>query len=201
MIIRPISLNLALLAILATSAPAQSNAQSNAQKRALVVRAAQAQVGVTRGYDNLYHQLAYPGGDVPITTGVCSDVIVRAFRAAGLDLQVMVHDDMRQHFSLYPRKWGLTVPDHNIDHRRVPNLETFFRRRGKALSVTKNGADYLPGDIVVWRLLGGLPHIGLVSDHRATPERYLVVHNVGAGTREQDVLFAYEITGHFRWFR
>ncbi|HYM60248.1 MAG TPA: DUF1287 domain-containing protein [Thermoanaerobaculia bacterium] len=194
MIAKYVSVSLALLATLTASA------QTNAQKNATVIRAARAQVGVTHGYDNRYHQIAYPGGDVPVTTGVCADVIVRAFRAAGLDLQVMVHDDMRKHFSAYPRKWRLTAPDANIDHRRVPNLEVFLRRSGKAVSVTKNGPDYLPGDIVVWRLLGGLPHIGLVSDRRATPQRYLVIHNVGAGTREEDVLFAYEITGHFRWF-
>ena len=167
-----------------------------------VIDGALAQVGKTRSYDSAYRQLQYPNGDVPLETGVCSDVVVRAFRRAGLDLQQLVHDDMRAHFASYPQLWGLRGPDANIDHRRVPNLATFFRRQGKSLAVTHRGEDYAPGDVVVWRLPGnGLAHIGLVSDRRATTDRYLVVHNIGYGTQVEDVLFAYEITGHFRWFR
>jgi uncharacterized protein YijF (DUF1287 family) len=121
-------------------------------------------------------------------------VIVRAFRSAGIDLQVLVHEDMKRNFSAYPRNWGLRGTDTNIDHRRVPNLATFFRRKGRAV----NG-DYEPGDIVTWRLPSGVPHIGIVSDVRRG-DRYLMVHNIGSGAQLEDVLFAFEVTGHFRWF-
>ena len=155
---------------------------------------AKSQVGKTRYYDSSYRSLSYPGGDVPIQTGVCSDVVVRAFRNAGIDLQVLVHEDMKRNFSAYPRNWRLRGPDTNIDHRRVPNLATFFKRKGRAVA-----GDYKPGDIVTWRLSGGLPHIGIVSDVRRG-NRYLMVHNIGSGAQLEDVLFAYEVTGHFRWF-
>lgn len=161
---------------------------------------AKAQVGVTRGYDPAYRRIAYPGGDVPRETGVCTDVVIRAFRAAGLDLQVEVHKDMKANFSKYPKTWGLRRPDTNIDHRRVPNLATYFRRQGRAVPVTRNPADYRAGDIVTWRLSSGVPHIGLVSDTRRAG-RPLVIHNIGAGAQHEDVLFAYEVTGHYRWFR
>lgn len=166
-----------------------------------VIAAAIDQVGRTRGYDPAYRRLGYPGGDVPIETGVCTDVVIRAFRKVGLDLQVLVHEDMKRNFASYPKTWGLRRPDTNIDHRRVPNLATFFRRSGKALPVTRRGADYRPGDIVTWRLASGVPHIGLVSNRRALgSDRYLVVHNIGAGTQIEDVLFAYDVTGRYRWF-
>jgi hypothetical protein len=168
----------------------------------VVVRGALAQVGVTRGYDPAYRSIPYPNGDVPIQSGVCTDVVIRAFRRAGLDLQKLVHEDMRANFKAYPRNWGLTRPDRNIDHRRVPNLATFFRRQGRALPVTRRGADYRPGDVITWRLSSGIPHIGLVS---STPvrgtDRYHVIHNIGSGAQHEDVLFAYEVTGHYRWFR
>ena len=131
-------------------------------------------------------------------TGVCTDVVIRAYRHAGADLQVLVHEDMKANFAKYPKAWGLRGPDRNIDHRRVPNLATFFRRHGAALPVTRRGSDYAPGDIVTWRLSSGVPHIGIVSDVRSAG-RYLVVHNIGSGAQIEDVLFAYELTGHFRY--
>ncbi|HVF62056.1 MAG TPA: DUF1287 domain-containing protein [Thermoanaerobaculia bacterium] len=168
---------------------------------AALVAGALEQVGRTPGYDPSYRRIAYPGGDVPLATGVCTDVVVRAFRRAGIDLQVLVHEDMKAHFAAYPPLWGLRRPDPNIDHRRVPNLAAFFRRRGKAVPVTRRGADYLPGDVVTWRLPSGVPHVGIVSDRPvARTDRRLVVHNIGAGTRLEDVLFAYEVTGHYRYF-
>ncbi|MBS0194698.1 MAG: DUF1287 domain-containing protein [Proteobacteria bacterium] len=173
----------------------------HAQDAATVVAAARAQVGVTVQYDPSYARIAYPGGDVPADRGVCADVIVRAFRADGIDLQKLVHADMAAHFAAYPRAWGLRGPDANIDHRRVPNLETFFHRRGDALPITSVAQDYQPGDIVSWRLPNGLAHIGLVSDRRAPDGsgRPFVIHNIGTGAQEEDVLFAWKIVGHFRW--
>ncbi len=166
-----------------------------------VVRAARSQVGVTIHYDPSYARIAYPMGDVPLERGVCADVIVRAFRADGIDLQRRVHEDMAAHFALYPHTWGLRGPDTNIDHRRVPNLETFFRRLGDELAVTATAQDYQAGDIVSWRLPNGLAHIGLVSDRMAGDGsgRPLMIHNIGAGAQEEDVLFAWKVVGHFRW--
>lgn len=165
-----------------------------------LVSGARRQVGRTLSYDPAYRRIAYPGGDVPIATGVCSDVIIRAFRHAGIDLQVLVHEDMKRNFSAYPKNWGLRRPDTNIDHRRVPNLATFFARRGGRMPVTRRGSDYLPGDIVTWRLASGVPHVGMVSDvPQPYSDRYLVVHNIGSGAQIEDVLFAYEVTGHYRW--
>ncbi|TXI80367.1 MAG: DUF1287 domain-containing protein [Flavobacteriales bacterium] len=161
--------------------------------------AAREQIGVTVGYDPAYRQLAYPGGDVDPSTGVCTDVVIRAFRALGDDLQLRVHEDMRRHFAAYPKLWGLRSTDRNIDHRRVPNLQTFFTRHGHKLAITDRAEDYRPGDIVTWRLSNGLPHIGLVSDRRNREGVPLILHNIGAGTQEQDLLFAFEITGHYRY--
>lgn len=166
---------------------------------AKMIDGAKKQVGVTRGYDPAYRRIGYPNGDVPMHTGVCTDVVIRAFRHAGIDLQVLVHEDMKRNFAAYPKNWGLRRPDTNIDHRRVPNLATFFKRKGRALPVTRRGADYKPGDIVTWRLSSGVPHIGVMSDVRRG-DRHLVVHNIGGGTQIEDVLFAYELTGHFRYF-
>jgi len=166
-----------------------------------LVAAARRQVGVTVRYDGSYRRLAYPGGDVELDRGVCSDVLVRAYRDVGIDLQVLVHDDMSRGWSEYPHHWGLHGPDSNIDHRRVPNLAAFFRRHGATLSIASDPRLYEAGDVVTWRLPGGLPHIGIVST-RATPQpgaRPLVIHNIGAGVQEEDVLFAYSITGHFRY--
>jgi uncharacterized protein YijF (DUF1287 family) len=162
-----------------------------------LVAAARAQVGRTLIYDARYEKLAYPMGDVPIERGVCTDVVIRAFRGQDIDLQRLVHEDMRKHFQAYPQSWGLKRPDANIDHRRVPNLATYFKRQGMALAP----GDYRAGDIVTWMLPGNLPHIGLVSD-RVDPAsgRPLVIHNIGAGAQEEDMLAAYPITGYFRWF-
>jgi uncharacterized protein YijF (DUF1287 family) len=166
-----------------------------------VIAAATAQVGTTVFYDPAYERLAYPGGDVPMERGVCTDVVVRALRAANVDLQQLVHVDMKAAFSAYPRQWGLSRPDPNIDHRRVPNLMTFFERKGKALALSQNPAAYLPGDVVAWRLPRGRLHVGVVSDQKAPDaDRYLLVHNIGAGAQAEDILFAFEIIGHYRYF-
>lgn len=184
---------LLLLVFLAGTAPAQDATS--------IVAAARAQVGVTIHYDPAYARIAYPKGDVPMERGVCADVLVRAFRAVGLDLQKLVHEDMAAHFAAYPHSWGLRGPDSNIDHRRVPNLEAFFTRRGLALPITTQAQDYRAGDVVSWRLPNGLAHIGLVSDRIAADgsARPLMIHNIGAGTQEEDVLFAWTIVGHYRW--
>lgn len=160
------------------------------------------QIGITKTYDPAYSPIPYPNGDVPLTKGVCSDVIVRAFRAAGIDLQQAVHEDMVKNFRTYPEKWGLTTPDANIDHRRVPNLQTYFTRKGKALKITYLRTDYQPGDIVTWDLNGyGLAHIGLVSDiWSETHQRFLIIHNIGQGAQLEDRLFDWRITGHYRYF-
>ena len=151
-------------------------------------------------YDPAYVKIAYPGGDVAPGRGVCTDVVIRAYRALGIDLQKEVHEDMRRHFGLYPKRWGLAAPDTNIDHRRVPNLRTFFARHGKKPAVTQNPSDYLPGDLVTWNLDSGVPHIGIVTDRRGPDKkRFLIVHNIGAGPQLEDVLFAWKITGHYRY--
>ena len=163
--------------------------------------AAIAQAGVTTSYDPSYVALDYPGGDVPAETGVCSDVVVRAFRKAGIDLQKEVHEDIKAAGSEYPKRWGAINPDRNIDHRRVLNLMTYFTRRGKSLSISNSAADYQPGDIVAWELSSGIDHIGIVTNMLSdSADRYLIVHNIGAGTRIEDVLFAWTIKGHYRFF-
>lgn len=164
-----------------------------------LARAARLQVGVTLIYDGSYQRLDYPGGDVPIERGVCTDVVVRAYRRLGVDLQQRVHEDMRSHFSVYPGNWGLRRPDRNIDHRRVPNLATYFSRHGQSLGIRGVDADFLPGDLVTWRLSNGLPHIGIVSERLAESGRPLILHNIGAGAREEDVLREYTLTGHYRY--
>ncbi len=165
-----------------------------------VVAAAKKQIGVTLLYEASYQPLAYPGGDVPAERGVCTDVVIRALRDTGIDLQQLVHRDMKAAWKAYPRsQWGLKRPDPNIDHRRVPNLAVFFTRHGKSLPVSKNASSYAPGDIVTWTVPPGLPHIGLVADVRTASGVPLVIHNIGAGTRMEDRLFAYPITGHYRY--
>lgn len=155
-------------------------------------------------YDGRYMRLDYPGGDVPATMGVCTDVVIRSLRRAhDYDLQKRVHEDMKANFSAYPKNWGLTRPDKNIDHRRVPNLETYFKRQGFSRPITKQAGDYKPGDIVSWRLdgnsgRGGLPHIGIVSDRLGVTGTPLIIHNIGGGVEESDMLFDHRITGHFR---
>ena len=163
-----------------------------------IIQSAYAQVGVTLRYDPSYVSIPFPGGDVPIDRGVCTDVIVRAYRSIGVDLQLLVNQDMRKAFPAYPRKWGLSRPDPNIDHRRVENLAVFFVRHGQSLPITKEATDYRPGDLVTWRLPDGHPHIGIVSD-RSADGRPLLVHNIGAGAKVEDILFAFTITGHYRY--
>lgn len=153
-------------------------------------------------YDSDYRKIDYPMGDVPAYKGVCSDVIIRSYRGIDIDLQKLLHEDIKANFSTYPSKrmWGLNKPDTNIDHRRVPNLEVFFTRKGKVKPITKNAEDYVPGDIVSWRLDNGRPHIGIVVNKKSGDnQRYLVMHNIGFGQVAEDVLFSWKITGHFTY--
>ena len=150
-------------------------------------------------YDPAYVRLDYPGGDVPAETGVCTDEVIRSYRKLGFDLQKLVHEDMKPHFAAYPRIWGLSAPDKNIDHRRVPNLQMFFKRQGASLPVTPNGSDYLPGDLITCTVAGKLPHIALVvpaPDGGSTP---WIVHNIGQGPQFENRLFEFPLTGHYRW--
>ena len=154
-------------------------------------------------YVSEYIRLSYPDGDVPADTGVCTDEIIRSYRAVGVDLQKEVHEDMLQNFAAYPnkRRWLLSHPDSNIDHRRVPNLMVFFRRKGESLPITDRDADYAPGDLVTWNLGGDVPHIGIVVDQKSPASgRYMIVHNIGEGPKMEDVLFNWKITGHYRYF-
>ena len=185
---------LLLLLFAALSLPA---AASNAD----IAIAAQAQIGVTRHYDPAYRKLSYPGGDVPKERGVCTDVIVRALRTArGIDLQKVVHEDIRANWDAYPhqRRWNLDKPDPHIDHRRVPNLMTYFTRAGYQVKPARDPASYLPGDIVAWELGRGVLHIGIISDLKTLEGTPLVIHNIGRGTREEDILFQYTILGQYR---
>jgi len=154
-------------------------------------------------YVSAYVRIPYPGGDVPADTGVCTDEIIRSYRAVGVDLQKEVHEDMLRNFAAYPnkRRWLLAHPDSNIDHRRVPNLTVFFERKGEILPTTKRAEDYSPGDLVTWDLGGGVPHIGIVVDQKSRWNgQYMIVHNIGEGPKMEDVLFNWKITGHYRYF-
>lgn len=182
----------------AVASPSVGAAELKPVDLGLLLKGARAQIGVTLSYNPAYQKIAFPGGDVKPETGVCTDVIVRAYRNAGLDLQLLVHEDMRRSFRSYPRLWGLRSPDPNIDHRRVPNLEVFFKRHGKTLPISKSPADYKPGNIVTWKLPSGRDHIGIVS-REEKDGRPLLVHNIGFGTRADDILFAFRITGHYRY--
>jgi uncharacterized protein len=151
-------------------------------------------------YDPSYFSIAYPNGDVPPNKGVCTDVVIRAYRKLGIDLQQRVHEDMKLHFALYPKNWGLKYPDKNIDHRRVPNLMKFFSRYGKSLPVSNLPSEYLPGDVVTWDLGGGIAHIGIVVSLKSPDqERNLIVHNIGKGQELSDCLFQFRLTGHYRY--
>lgn len=151
-------------------------------------------------YDPSYFSIGYPNGDIPAGKGVCTDVVIRAYRKLGIDLQKEVHEDMKAHFEVYPNIWGLSAPDRNIDHRRVPNLMTFFYRHGRSLPITQDPEDYMPGDIVCWDLGGGITHIGIVVDEKSDDnQRYLIIHNIGAGQVVEDILFGYGIIGHYRY--
>lgn len=200
---------LLLLAACHVASPAQSRAQEATppQLRPMpaavpisppLVSAARAQVGVTRIYDPAYVELSYPGGDVPPDRGVCTDVVVRALRTQGLDLQQTMHEDMQAHFAEYPQQWGLTGPNANIDHRRVPNQMLWFQRQGWSRPASTQAADYAAGDIVAWKLNSGPLHIGIVSDRKTTDGTPLVIHNIGNGTQEDDILFQHTIIGHYR---
>ncbi|WP_312391912.1 DUF1287 domain-containing protein [Chryseobacterium sp.] len=151
-------------------------------------------------YDPAYFVINYPNGDVPKDKGVCTDVVIRAYRKLGIDLQKEVHEDMAKNFSAYPKTWGLKKPDTNIDHRRVPNLRIFFAKFGKSKSIETNPELYVPGDIVTWLLPGNLTHIGIVVNKKsADGKRYLIVHNIGAGQVIEDCLFKFTITGHYQY--
>jgi uncharacterized protein len=186
---------------MAQTRPAEPAARQEFSKK-LVAAAVERTHHAVR-YDPTYVPIAYPGGDVPADTGVCTDEVIRVYRAMGIDLQKEVHEDMEQNFSAYARKWRWlsSHTDTNIDHRRVPNLMVLFSRKGEALATTQCAEDYAPGDLVTWDLGGGVPHIGIVVDQKSSvSERFLVVHNIGQGPRMEDVLFRWRITGHYRYF-
>ena len=153
-------------------------------------------------YDPGYVRIPYPGGDVPADTGVCTDEVIRSYRVLGIDLQKEVHEDMVRNFSAYPRKWKWISgkPDSNIDHRRVPNLMVFFRRKGESLPTSTRAEDYSPGDLVTYDLGGNVPHIGIVVDRKGASGRYMIEHNIGQGPKIEDVLFNWKITGHYRYY-
>jgi len=191
---------LVLMVACAAAAAAAQGRQMSDEFVDKLVAAAGEQTLRPVSYDGSYRRIAYPGGDVPADIGVCTDVVVRAYRKVGTDLQVMVHEDMGRAFRSYPQLWGLPAPDPNIDHRRVPNLQTYFRRAGAAVAVTQKAEDYRAGDLVTWMLPGNLPHIGLVTKDRSSSSGSpLVVHNIGRGPEVEDMLFAYPITGHYRY--
>jgi uncharacterized protein len=192
---------LAALCFGAQSITAGSAARQDFLKR--FVAAAIERTHHTVRYDPAYVKIPYPGGDVPAGTGVCTDEVIRAFRAVGVDLQKEVHEDMQQNFSAYQhqRRWLLWSTDTNIDHRRVPNLMVFFSRKGETLPITSRAGDYSPGDLVTWDLGGNVPHIGIVVDRKSgATGRYLIVHNIGQGPKMEDVLFDWKITGHYRYY-
>jgi uncharacterized protein len=187
---------------LAAQSPAIEDASHAEFTRKLVAAAIERTHHVIR-YDGAYVRIPYPNGDVPADTGVCTDEIIRSYRAVGIDLQKEVHEDMELNPSAYPRKWtGLASrTDSNIDHRRVPNLMAFFARKGEALKITQNAADYVPGDLITWDLGGNIPHIGILVDRKSDDStRYMIVHNIGQGPKMEDVLFRWRITGHYRYF-
>ncbi|WP_087018641.1 DUF1287 domain-containing protein [Thaumasiovibrio subtropicus] len=194
------------IALFASSASAEiNNSKVSADKHeypAQIVAAALARTEHHVIYDGSYVRLDYPNGDVPSDRGVCTDVVIRTLRALNIDLQQRVHEDMRANFADYPSKriWGLSRPDKNIDHRRVPNLQTYFSRHGVTLPITSDATHYLPGDIVTWMLPGNLPHIGIVvsaaTNAETSPD---IVHNIGRGPEREAMLFDYPITGHYRY--
>lgn len=150
-------------------------------------------------YDGTYTPIAYPGGDVSKSIGVCTDEVIRSYRALGIDLQKLVHEDMQSNFDFYPKLWGLMTPDTNIDHRRVPNLQTFFSRQGASLPATENADDYKPGDLITCMVRGSRPHIAIVVPAPKRGERPWIMHNCGFGPKMEDKLFGWKLTGHYRW--
>jgi uncharacterized protein len=185
-----------LLCLAALCLPGAGRAQAP-DFATLVAQGAEARCRKPEIYDPAYRVIAYPMGDVPDDRGVCADTVIRAFRAGGVDLQALIHRDMKAAFADYPKIWGLKRPDTNIDHRRVPNLETFFKRAGAKLPANTDPALYQPGDIVSWRI--PVPHIGVVATLRAPSGRPLMAHNIGAGSQLEDVLFAWPVQGWFRY--
>lgn len=180
-----------------------SSAYAESEKHVqLLIENAREQIGKTIKYDGSYQKISYPGGDIEADRGVCTDVIIRTYRTIGFDLQKLIHKDMKSNFNLYPSKrlWGLNQTDTNIDHRRVPNMMTFFQRHGQSLSTDLSSSGLEPGDLLTWNLPGKLPHIGLVSDQKtADNSRYLIIHNIGKGTQEEDIIEQFELTGHYRY--
>ena len=195
-----------VLLLLYLSALSQNPAVASSEQQQFLQKLVEAALERTHHsvrYDPAYVRIPYPNGDVPAETGVCTDEVIRAYRAVGVDLQKEVHEDMLHNFSAYPnqRRWLLAHTDTNIDHRRVPNLMTFFARKGERLPVSARSEDYFPGDLVTWDLGGNVPHIGIVVNRKsARTGRYLVVHNIGSGPQMEDVLFNWKITGHYRYF-
>lgn len=189
------------------SATTESKGQLQSINKKFAIQLSDAAISIINPniiYDPSYFGIKYPNGDVPKNKGVCTDVIIRVYRKLGIDLQKEVHEDMKSHFSLYPnlKKWGMTKTDSNIDHRRVPNLEIFFGRKGKKLPISKNANEYKTGEIVTWMINGKLPHIGIVTKHKsADGKRNLIVHNVGGGQVLEDCLFSYTIVGHFKYWK
>ena len=172
--------------------------QHNWQNELIAAAIARTNQQVT--YSGEYRAIDYPNGDVPNNIGVCTDVVIRSYRQLGVDLQQLVHEDMRENFSLYPAIWGLTKPDPNIDHRRVPNLQMFFQRFALSLPPSNQISDYLPGDLVTWMLPGNLPHIGIVSNQKNSEDgNWLIIHNIGRGPKMEDFLFSAPITGQYRF--
>jgi uncharacterized protein len=190
-----------LASLMAALVPGAATADSRLDPQTLkIIAAALAQTRSAVTYDGSYRRIAYPGGDVPPNIGVCTDLIIRAYRAVGVDLQQRVHEDMTAAFDDYPRLWGLRRPDSNIDHRRVPNLQAYFRRRGAALPAAHSPDRFAAGDLVTWMLPGNLPHIGMVIDRPSRDgARPLVVHNIGRGPEVEDALLQFPITGHYRY--
>jgi len=193
--------------VLASALPAAKTRQTGPASRheflTKIVAAAVERTHHTVRYDPAYVRIPYPGGDVPADTGVCTDEVIRAYRAVGVDLQKEVHEDMERNFSAYPRKWRWlsSHTDTNIDHRRVPNLMVFFSRKGETLAITERAEDYAPGDLVTWDLGGNVPHIGMVVDQKSRASgRYMIEHNIGRGPQIEDVLFHWKITGHYHYY-
>lgn len=186
----------ALAAASRSKVPPQADSKDFATR---LVHAALDRTANTVRYDGAYLKIRYPGGDVPAEMGVCTDEVIRSYRVLGFDLQKLVHEDMKKHFSAYPKHWGLPRPDTNIDHRRVPNLQTFFKRKGAALPVTQNPADYRPGDLITCTVAGRLPHIALVVPAPDGGDTPWIVHNIGSGPKLENRLFEFPLTGHYRW--
>ncbi len=192
-----------MVAAICGNAAAQSPSESHREFTRRLVASAIERTHHTVRYVSDYVRIPYPNGDVPADTGVCTDEIIRSYRAVGVDLQKEVHEDMVRNFAAYPnqRRWGLGHTDANIDHRRVPNLMVFFSRHGESLATTTRAQDYVPGDLVTWDLGHNIPHIGIVVDETSSQTgRYLIVHNIGAGPKMEDVLFDWKITGHYRYY-